>query len=312
MKFYFSSLVLTLSIMTTACKNTQDAFDASGSFEADEIIVSSETSGKIISLQIQEGIVLAKDTLVGKIDPLPVQLQKEQVEASMQALSQRTMDVTPQIALLQQQLAVQQTQLKTILKEKDRFEKLVQAEAATVKQLDDISAQADVLKQQIEVTRKQMILQQSTTASQNRSILSEQLPLQKRKSQLEDQELRNNIINPRAGTVITQYAKEGEVTAAGKALYKLADLSTMNLRVYITATQLSQLKLGQEMKVYADQGSDAYKEYKGVIYWIADKAEFTPKTIQTKEERANLVYAVKLKVKNDGYLKIGMFGAVKL
>lgn len=299
-------------VLIVSCRNTEDNFDATGSFEADEVVVSSEVSGKILSLTLQEGSVLVKDSMVGTIDPLPLQLQRAQVEASMAALQEKTLDVAPQVKLLQQQLNVQATQLKALKREEERFLTLVKADAATQKQLDDIRTQVDVLQQQILVTKQQILVQQTTVATQNRAILSEQLPLEKRKEQMADQEKRSQILNPVAGTVLTQYARAGEVTAAGKALYKVANLSTMDLRVYITGTQLSNIKLGQTLRVFADQGADAYKEYKGVVYWVADKAEFTPKTIQTKEERANLVYAVKLHVANDGYLKIGMFGAVKL
>ena len=153
-------------------------------------------------------------------------------------------------------------------------------------------------------------MRRSNIATQNRSIMSEGQPLQKRVEQLEDQIKRANIINPIQGTILTKYAEAGEITSAGKALYKIADLSTMTLRAYITGTQLSQVKLGQAVKVKVDDGKDAYRELPGTITWISDKAEFTPKTIQTKEERANLVYAVKIKVRNDGYLKIGMYGEV--
>jgi len=149
-------------------------------------------------------------------------------------------------------------------------------------------------------------------ATQNRSILSEADPLRKRVAQLEDQAQRANIVNPVNGTVLTKYAEAGEITSAGKALYKIADLSELNLRAYITGVQLPTIKLGQQVKVMIDQGAKKYKEYTGSVIWISDKAEFTPKTIQTKEERANLVYAIKVKVKNDGYLKIGMYGDVKL
>ena len=162
------------------------------------------------------------------------------------------------------------------------------------------------------VTAQQIAVQRSNISSQNRGILSEGAPLQKRVAQLDDQLKRATIINPVEGTVLTKYAEMGEITSAGKALYKIADLSTLNLRAYITGTQLSQVKLNQPVKVLIDEGADKYKEYAGTIIWISDKAEFTPKTIQTKEERANLVYAIKVKVKNDGYLKIGMYGEVIL
>ena len=162
------------------------------------------------------------------------------------------------------------------------------------------------------VTQQQINVKKNDIATQNRSILSEAEPLKKRVAQLEDQQQRANIVNPVSGTVITKYAEAGEITSSGKALYKIADLSELNLRAYVTGVQLPTIKLGQQVKVMIDQGEKKYKEYTGNIIWISDKAEFTPKTIQTKEERANLVYAIKVKVKNDGYLKIGMYGEVKL
>jgi HlyD family secretion protein len=177
--------------------------------------------------------------------------------------------------------------------------------------LDDINFQVASLGKQMAVTQQQIAVQKNTVASQNRSILSEGAPLEKRAAQLQDQLQRASIVNPVAGTVIAKYAEAGEITATGKALYKIADLSVMNLRAYITGSQLSQVKLGQQVQVMVDDGTDRYKTYPGTITWISDKAEFTPKTIQTKDERANLVYAVKINVKNDGYLKIGMYGEVK-
>jgi HlyD family secretion protein len=170
----------------------------------------------------------------------------------------------------------------------------------------------EATRKEMAVTQQQINVQRSNISTQNRSILSEGKPLEKRVAQLQDQLQRANIVNPVAGTVITKYAEEGEITSTGKALYKIADLSTMILRAYITGTQLSQVKLGQTVKVLVDDGPKKYKELTGTITWISDKAEFTPKTIQTKDERSSLVYAIKIKVKNDGYLKIGMYGEVKL
>jgi HlyD family secretion protein len=164
----------------------------------------------------------------------------------------------------------------------------------------------------MEVTRQQIAVQKSNVATQNRSILSESKPLQKRAEQLQEQLSKSKIINPINGIVITKYAERGEVTSAGKALYKIADLSYLTLRAYITGAQLSQIKLNQTVTVLIDNGKNGYRNYKGIITWISDKAEFTPKTIQTKEERANLVYPVKIKVRNDGFLKIGMYGEVML
>lgn len=308
---HFLVLVIVPS-MLIACHSNYTTADASGTFEADEVIVSAELPGKLISFRVEEGSLLAKDSVVGKIDAINISLQKEQVDASINALQQKTSDVKPQIQLLVQQMAVQQSQMDNLLQEKKRIASLVKADAATTKQLDDISYQVVLLENQMKVTRQQIEVQRSVVATQNRGILSEAQPLTKRVAQLEDQLKRAQIINPINGTVLTKYAQEGEVTAAGKALYKIADLSSITLRAYLTAVQLPQVKIGQSIKVRVDDGEKKYKDYEGVLSWVSDKAEFTPKTIQTKEERANLVYAVKVKVKNDGYLKIGMYGEIVL
>ena len=295
-----------------ACNNNGNDNDASGTFETEEVVVSAEMPGKLLVFNIQEGQVIPKDSTIGYIDAKNISLQEEQAEASLNALNEKTSDVMPQVQLLQYQLAVQQSQLNNQLHEKTRIENLIKADAATGKQLDDINAQIDMTNKQMAVTQQQINVQRSNIATQNRGILSEANPLKKRVAQLKDQVQRASIINPVTGTVITRYAEAGEITSQGKALYKIADLSTLNLRAYITGVQLPQVKLGQEIKVLVDDGAKKYKTYKGVITWISDKAEFTPKTIQTKEERANLVYAIKVKVSNDGYLKIGMYGEVKL
>jgi HlyD family secretion protein len=295
-----------------SCKSNTDAFDASGSFEADEVIVSSQLSGEILEFAINEGDSLYKGQVVGTIDADYVSLQKEQVEATIRSLSEKTSNAEPAVALLENQLAVQQSQLNNLLHEKQRVERLLKADAATGKQLDDINAQIDITSKQMRVTRQQIAVQKTNTGTQNRSILSERLPLKKQAAQLDKQLSKSKITNPISGFVTTRYAEAGEVTAPGKALYKIADLTVMTLRAYVTGAQLSEIKLNQKVKVYVDKGADDYRTYDGVITWISNKAEFTPKTIQTKEERANLVYAVKIKVKNDGYLKMGMFAEVRL
>lgn len=309
-----SILIVMASFLTafTACNKGDNNADATGTFEADEVVVSSELSGKLISFTVQEGMTISKDSVIGMVDAKNISLQQEQVEASIKALNEKTADVAPQIQLLQNQLLVQQSQIRTLQKEKSRIENLLKADAATGKQLDDINAQIDVAVKQLSVTQQQMNVQRSAISTQNRSILSEADPLKKRVAQLKDQAQRANIVNPILGTVITKYAEQGEITSAGKALYKIADLSSLNLRAYLTGVQLPKIKLGQTLKVLIDNGAKDYKEYSGTIIWVSDKAEFTPKTIQTKEERANLVYAIKVKVKNDGYLKIGMYGEVRL
>jgi HlyD family secretion protein len=307
-----------------SCSNGNDKYDASGTFEAEEVIVSAEATGKILQFYIEEGVSLAKDSVVGKIDPTAIELQKEQASSSVEALQQKTNDATPQVNILesqlqlqQRQIAVDEEQLNVLQKEQQRFQKLVAADAVPAKQLDDINGQVNVLKEkivagktQLNVVKSQISSQRQLVAIQNRGILSEKEPMQKKVAQIEDQLGKTIIRNPVAGTVLTKYAQQNEFTATGKALYKIADLSVMKLRAYITGDQLAQVKLNQPVKVKVDDGKGKYRELTGIITWISDKAEFTPKTIQTKEERANLVYAMKINVKNDGYLKIGMYGEV--
>jgi len=293
------------------CSNGDKAFDAEGVFEADEIIVSSEVPGKIMALNVDEGSVLKKDSLVAVIDSVPLVLQRSQVEATIGALGRRTLDVRPQVDMLEAQMAAQQAQLADLDMEKARTERLIRSGAAPTKQLDDYNAQISVLQNQIRATREQIGVQKSTVGTQNSTVWSEYRPLRRSVAQIQDQVNRTCVYNPAAGTVLVKYAMAGEVTAAGKALYKIADLSVITLRIYVTGTQLAGLRLGQPVKVFIDEGPKNYRGYTGSITLIAEKAEFTPKTIQTKEERANLVYAVKIRVKNDGLLKIGMYGQVK-
>ena len=296
--------------MGTGCNKGSNS-DASGTFEVDEVIVSSEVPGKIMALNIEEGSVLTKDSIVGYIDSVPLGLQKAQVEATIGALHQKTMDVGPSVKLLRDQINVQKAQLADDLREKARTENLIKADAATTKQLDDLNSAIDVLQKQIAVNEQQIKVQLTATGTQNSTVMSEFRPLSKSVSVIEDQLRRTNIVNPINGTVLTKYALAGEETTTGKALYKIGDLSVITLRAYITGTQLAQVKLNQEVKVLVDSTESSYRTYTGVVTWISDKAEFTPKTIQTKDERANLVYALKIHVKNDGYLKIGMYGEVK-
>jgi len=311
MKFQICLYVSLFTAIISGCNLNNQISDASGTFEADEVVVSSEVPGKILSLNLEEGSILAKDSMVGIIDSVPLELQKAQVEATIGALHQKTMDVRPQIKLLQDQIAVLKTQLDNALHEKARTENLIKADAATTKQLDDWNTQIDVLQKQIAVNEQQIKVQETTTGTQNSTVMSEFKPLRKSVAQINDQLKRANISNPINGTVLTKYAMAGEITSAGKALYKIADLSVITLRAYITGTQLAQVKLNQQVTVLVDSNATKYKKYEGVITMISDKAEFTPKTIQTKDERANLVYAIKIHVKNDGYLKIGMYGEVK-
>ncbi|MEO8116507.1 MAG: HlyD family efflux transporter periplasmic adaptor subunit [Bacteroidota bacterium] len=309
-KKIFGATFLFFSVI--ACNNNQQSFDASGTFEADEVVVSAEVAGQLLAFDIQEGDSIPLNKIVGKIDTVSLVLQKEQVLASIKALGEKTTDINPQVLLLEKQVAVQQSELQNTLYETTRLENLFKQDAATGKQVDDIHAKADVQKKQIAVTQQQINVLRNNVATQNRSVLSETKPLEKKVAQLDEQISKANILNPVAGIVLTKYAEAGEFVPAGKALYEIANLSEMTLRAYISGDQLSQVGLGQQVKVRVDNGANAYKEFPGIISWIADKAEFTPKTIQTKDERANLVYAIKVKVKNDGFLKIGMYGEVIL
>lgn len=298
---------LTLLLLLTACAKKDD-FDASGNFEADEVIVSAQQNGELISYAVQEGQNLKAGAQVGRLDVRSVELQKEQVEASIATLKEKTVDSDDQSELVRRQLAVQESQLAQQLRERIRTQNLVKADAATRKQLDDINAAIDQQKKQIEVTRQQLKLNTYTINTQNRSILSEKSPLEKNAAQIQEQINKGKIVNPVSGTVLVNYALLGEMQVMGKPLYKIADISTLDLKAYITGVQLSQIRLGQQVKVRIDQGEKQYRNYTGTITWISGKSEFSPKTIQTKDERANLVYAVKIRVKNDGYLKIGMYG----
>jgi HlyD family secretion protein len=294
MKYLSHILLITLF---AACSNGNSDNDATGNFEADEIIVSAEATGRVIKLDIEEGQVLQAGQNVGFIDTTQLWLKKRQLQYSIDAVLARRPDAASQLSTINEQLT-------TTNREKQRVENLLKADAATKKQLDDLNAQIDLLKKQYDALKSSLNIN-------NRSLQSETLPLKAQLDQIQDQIKKSVIINPQAGTVLSQYTMQDEVVTAGKALYKIADLKTITLRAYISGTQLPQIKIGQEISVRVDAGEKQYKTYPGKITWVADKAEFTPKTIQTKEERANLVYAIKVSVKNDGYLKLGMYGEVK-
>ena len=293
MKIYY---ILLAALMLTACKGKKTSFDASGAFEADETIVSAEAAGVLKTFTVEEGQSLKAGDITGYVDSLQLYLRKKQLETQIRAVLAQKPDIGVQLAALQ-------TQLKTAERESLRVSRLVKAEAATQKQLDDISAQTDLIRTQIHA-------QQSALGITTESINQQTAPLQVQIEQLNDQLAKCRVINPVNGMVLTRYTAASEMVNPGKPLYKIADLSQLILRAYITGDQLPQIKLNQQVKVMTDGPDGKYKEYTGVIQWISDKAEFTPKTIQTKDERANLVYAVKIKVKNDGYLKIGMYGEV--
>jgi HlyD family secretion protein len=279
-----------------ACQNNEATSDAYGKFEAREVIVSAEADGKLIQFDVEEGQQLKAGELVGLIDTTLLHLQREQLRAKIRAVTGKTQDAEPQVRVLQERK-------QNLLREERRLKALIADKAAPAKQLDDLQGQLEVIDKEIDAIRAQ-----SQTA--NRGILSEIAPIEAQIEVVEEQIRRSYIYNPVSGTVLLQLAEPYEMTAAGKPLYTIAPLEELELRAYVSGAQLPELKLGQEVTVLVDQDAESNRSLPGTISWIADEAEFTPKTVQTKEERVNLVYAFKVKVKNDGRLKMGMPGEV--
>ena len=276
-----------------ACSGNENGSDAFGNFEAREIIVSAEAQGRLIQLTIEEGDLLDENQHIGTIDTSIQYLQKQQLIAQKQAISTKITNVNAQVA-------VQEEQKKSLLTEKNRVEKLFTDKAATQQQFDDINSKYDILLKQITATKTQInsIVQELNVVDKQIDLLNEQI-----KKAL--------IVNPIYGTVLEKYIEAGEIAVMGKALYKIARLDEIDLRVYVSGAQLPNVKIGQTVNVFADKNKNSNQQYEGIVSWVSNQAEFTPKIIQTKEERVNMVYAVKVRVKNDGNLKIGMPGEVK-
>lgn len=290
-------LGLGLSFVLSACGNNDIPYDASGVFETTEVIVSAQATGELLSFTVEEGMNVKADEKLGYVDTLQLALKKKQLTATLAATDSKWLDEKRQSASLRQQII-------NLERERKRFGDLLEADAATEKQVDELDYQIDVFKRQLSATEEQL-------NSHNKSLDGQCLSLEAQLAQLEDQIEKSVVSSPVSGTVISKYAEPGEFVQPGKSLFKVANLEKMKLRIYITADQLTMLKIGQKVKVYADKGQDERQEYEGVVSWISDKAEFTPKTIQTRDERANLVYAVKVSVRNDGFIKRGMYGDVK-
>ncbi|GHT35019.1 membrane protein [Bacteroidia bacterium] len=293
-----SLIIISTAFLLLSCGKSKGDYDASGSFEATEVLVSAQANGQLLTFNVTEGQRVKADETLGIIDTVQLALKRKQLLASMNAVDSRRYDVSLQIASLREQIAKQQTELA-------RFQNLLKQNAATQKQVDDIASSVDVL-------QKQLAAQTQALNNANRSISGESAALQIQVEQIDDLLHKSLVSSPIDGTVLTKYAEAGELAAQGRALFKVADMDNLFLRAYITADQLTQLKLGDTVRVFADFGTKDTREYAGDITWIADKAEFTPKTIQTRDERANLVYAVKVAVKNDGYLKTGMYGELRI
>ncbi|CAN5217474.1 HlyD family efflux transporter periplasmic adaptor subunit [soil metagenome] len=297
MKMKTISFFAICSLFFFSCGNKDTNADASGSFESEETIISAGASGTLMQFTVEEGQDLKENQSIGYIDSMQLYLKKKQLEAQIKSVLSQRPDITAQVAALQ-------VQLKSAEHEQQRISNLVKAEAGTQKQLDDANAQ-------IEIIKKQIAAQQSALGITSSSITQQTEPLQVQIQQIDDQLSKCRIINPVNGTVLTKYAEKNEMAVTGKPLYKIADISSLTLRAYITGNQLAAIKLNQKVNVMVDDSKSGMKTYEGTITWISDKAEFTPKTILTKEERVNLVYAIKIKVANDGLLKLGMYGEVK-
>lgn len=287
---------LSFILVLASCGRKGTDYDATGTFEATEVLVSAEASGKILRLDIEEGATLHAGQQVGIIDTVQLSLARQQLLANVKSVRSQLPDFDKQIAVTRQQIA-------TAEREKRRIENLLKAGAANKKQLDDIDAQ-------ILLYRSQLDAQISTLNSSTHSLTEQGSAIDIQAAQITNQLAKCCITAPITGSVLAKYAEAGELAATGKPLFRIADTDNMFLRAYVTSLQLAEIKVGDKVTVFADYGNDLRKEYPGVITWISERSEFTPKTILTKDERANLVYAVKIAVKNDEYLKIGMYGGV--
>ena len=290
-------IYIAMALLAISCTKEAE-FDAQGTFEATEVVVSSEATGRILNFDIEEGMAIAANQTVGTIDSLQLHLQRKQLVAQQSALLASRPDVKTQVAALREQIAKQKTELR-------RVENMLRDGAATQKQKDDIEAQIKILEGQLEA-------QLSTLDKNTSTINGNSVVLEAQIAALDDRISKCRIISPVGGTVLVKYAEAGELASAGKPLMKIADLKNIYLRAYFTSDQLANVKLGDEVKVVADFGGTERYDYTGRVAWISSESEFTPKTIQTKDSRANLVYAVKIAVENDGRLKIGLAGEVVL
>ncbi|MBB6461177.1 HlyD family secretion protein [Flammeovirga kamogawensis] len=276
-----------------SCSNEDNKSDAYGNFEAIEVIVSAESNGQLVNFDVLEGQKVKEGDQVGLVDTVLLHLQKEEVLANIAALGSKVMSI-------HEQIAVYEAQHKKLMIDKDRLEKLFATEAATQQQLDQVNSSLAINEKQLEATRRKI-------KDSNRATLSQYGPLSKKVDVLSEHIDRCNIISPITGTVLQKYAERGEMTSIGRPLYKVANLSTIKVKAYATATQLNGVKIGQKVTVLTDGKDGTLNQTQGIVEWISDKAEFTPKTIQTKEERVSLIYAFKVKVQNkDGLYRIGM------
>ena len=309
---YYSLLHLSiLTLFMVSCSNQEKECDATGTFEATEVTVSAKSTGELKTFDITEGQLVESEVVVGQIDAYQLQMTAQQLEAqkrqlamSRNATDSRRLDLEKQLSSINQQISNTQ-------RERQRFSELVRDGAVPRKQLDDINNQIKVLERQRDATRDQIRSNNASLSEQSKGISAQIDGIDAQRKQIADQIANAEVKAPLSGTVLEKYVERGEFVATGKPLFKIADTQNMYLRAYVTSSQLKDIKVGQKVKVFADYGGDQKKEYNGTISWISSRSEFTPKTILTDDERADLVYAVKIAIKNDGYVKIGMYGEVK-
>ena len=332
-------ILASLALVMASCGEDKKDYDATGTFEATEVTVSAESSGQLISFQVTEGQLLNSGVTVGQIDARQLSLKraqlatnteqltatdgqldanKRQLVANQQATASKQLDLKKQVAAIRQQIANQQ-------RERQRFSELLRDGAVPQKQVDDIDYQIQVLQKQLVATEEQIASQNAALAEQNKGIAAQidgissqqagvtaqKAGVRNQQAQIDDQLAHTFVKSPLAGTILEKYAEQGEFVTIGKPLFKIADTKNMFIKAYITSEQLKKVRLGQHVKVLADYGGGEKKQYNGVITWISSRSEFTPKTIVTEDERADLVYAIKIKFTNDGFVKIGMYGEVK-
>ncbi len=284
-------------IVATSCTSRLPDYDATGTFEATEVTVSSEVAGKLLRMDAEEGVRLKVGEEIALVDTVQLYLKKLQLEANIKSVENQRPDLAKQIAVTKQQLT-------TAKRERDRAENLWKMDAGNRKQLDDWEAQIALLD-------RQLVAQESSLTNSSNSLTEQGNSLSAQIAQIEDQLKRCRVLSPVEGVVLAKYAEAGELATVGRPLFKVGEVDQMYLRAYITSEQLADIKIGDKVTVYADYGNSESKAYPGVVTWISDQSEFTPKTILTKDERANLVYAVKVSVRNDGMLKIGMYGGIR-
>ena len=285
------------ALLLTACGNSEKEYDATGTFEATETTVSAEQNGTLLTFAINEGDEIEAGSEVGLIDTTQTWLKLQQARATQEVYQSQKPDMEKQTSATRQQLAKAQA-------EQQRYKELVADGAAPSKMLDDATNQVQVLQRQLAA--------QLSSLSTNTNALSKQMAATEVQiDQLRDQLRKCHIKAPLKGTVLEKYAERGEFVAVGKPLFKMADMEQVYIRAYVTSAQLQSIRTGQQVKVFADYGDGKKQEYDGTVSWISSRSEFTPKTILTDDERADLVYAVKIAIKNDGFVKIGMYGEVK-